>query len=338
MKVHQIYQSEALATLREMQDNTIDCIITDPPYFKAVKEEWDNKWSKKIEFINWLELIVIEFKRILKSNGSMYIFCSNKMQAQVQVMIEKHFNILNNIVWDKGLHVAGRASTEALRSYFDTSERIIFCEHYGSDSYAKGESGYEKELDKAKGFIFEPIRNYLESERVRAGIKKEKINGYLGFKETPGAMASRHYFGKSQWYLPTEIHYKKMQELFNLDSVINEFLKKDYEFLKKDYEELKKDYEELRRPFKAIDLNKSLAVWKYKIVNSNKKNRHICEKPYELIKHIVETSTNEDAVILDAFAGSGVVGEVCKHLNRSFTGIELDYKWACIADDRIKAA
>lgn len=336
MNIHQIYNTEALATLKEMADKSVDCIITDPPYFKVVDNEWDNKWGTKLEFINWLELVCIEFKRVLKENGSIYLFCGNKMNAEVQVMMSKHFNILNNIVWDKGITRAGRTCVEDMRSFFDTSERIIFAEQKDADK----NSGYEKNVANEASFIYKDIYDYLEHERIKSGVSRIQVDEYLGVK----GMASRHYFSDCQWCMPTEKNYKLMQELFNLNIDSTRFLTKDYEYLRREYEELKKEFvilkakhQSLRRTFNAWNIHKCIAVWQYDIVKITKKDRHVCEKPADLIQHIVMTSTLPGYTVLDAFCGSGVVGEVCKKTGRNFTGIELDYKWACIADDRLKA-
>lgn len=336
MNIQQIYNTEALATLREMKDKSIDCIVTDPPYFKVVDKDWDKGWSTSLEFINWLELICIEFKRVLKENGSIYLFCGNKMNAEVQVMMSKNFNILNNIVWDKGITRAGGQCVEDMRSFFDTSERIIFAEQKDSDR----KSGYDGACIDESKFLYKDIVNYLESERKKAGVSRKKVDDYIGTKN----MASKHYFSHGQWRMMSKERYEKVQELFNLNIDPKKFLLKDYDILRKDYEELRKQFNKIkvihkskRRTFKAHNIWKCIAVWRYDIVKITKKDRHICEKPADLIQHIIMTSTNENDVVLDAFCGSGVVGEVCKLTNRSFTGIELDYKWACIAEDRIKA-
>lgn len=339
--IYQIYNTEALTTLKEMADKSIDCIITDPPYFKYITHQkdnhnvdWDDKWSDKLEFLQWLELIVIEFKRVLKDNGSLYLFCSNKLNAHIQVMIEKHFKVLNNLVWDKGNNRAGRTCKEELRHFFDNSERCIFCEQYNSD---KMEKGYKENCNDTKKSIYKPLIDYFIEEKGKAGVSKKEIDSYLNNQ------MYKHYFDYSQWHMPTEKNYIKLQELFNknIDSI--KYLNKDYEILNREYKELKKEYEKIQETFKSLrrpmNLNNTrpyTAVWKYGIVPSSKKNRHVCEKPLDMIEHIVLSSTNKNQIVLDAFCGSGVVGEACKKHWRGFTGIELDFEWACIADERIK--
>ena len=76
------------------------------------------------------------------------------------------------------------------------------------------------------------------------------------------------------------------------------------------------------------------------IITPNKSSygetEHPTEKPKELIKKLILVNTNENDIILDCFAGSGVVGEVALKLNRKFILIEKDEKWIKVIKDRIK--
>ncbi len=65
------------------------------------------------------------------------------------------------------------------------------------------------------------------------------------------------------------------------------------------------------------------------------KNIHDTEKPVELMKILIENSTQEGELVLDPFIGVGAVGVACKELNRDFIGIELDEKYYNIAYKRI---
>ena len=51
---------------------------------------------------------------------------------------------------------------------------------------------------------------------------------------------------------------------------------------------------------------------------------HPYRKPPSLIERLILNHTNKNDLVLDPFCGSGSIGEVCKRLNRNYTGIELD--------------
>ena len=65
---------------------------------------------------------------------------------------------------------------------------------------------------------------------------------------------------------------------------------------------------------------------------------HPAEKPLDLMKHIIKTSSRPGAIILDCFAGSGTTLVAAKELGRSFVGIELDDHWREYASDRVEGA
>ena len=61
-----------------------------------------------------------------------------------------------------------------------------------------------KELKKAKS---NHIRTYMRNALENSGLKQSDVDRHLGTR------MSRHYFGTSQWALPTAEHYKKMKEI-----------------------------------------------------------------------------------------------------------------------------
>lgn len=67
----------------------------------------------------------------------------------------------------------------------------------------------------------------------------------------------------------------------------------------------------------------------------NGKNIHDTEKPVNLMKILVENSTDVNDVVLDPFMGVGSTGIACKELKRNFIGIEIDKKYFNIAEKRI---
>lgn len=65
------------------------------------------------------------------------------------------------------------------------------------------------------------------------------------------------------------------------------------------------------------------------------KKGHPTEKPVELMKILVENSTNKGDIVLDPFMGSGATGVACKDLGRKFVGIEIDEKYFKMAVERL---
>ena len=78
-------------------------------------------------------------------------------------------------------------------------------------------------------------------------------------------------------------------------------------------------------------------VLHYKTVKPYK-GKHPCEKPLDLINHLVSSTCCVGGTVLDCFMGGGTTGVACKNLNRHFIGIEIDKEYFEIAKQRIEGA
>lgn len=62
--------------------------------------------------------------------------------------------------------------------------------------------------------------------------------------------------------------------------------------------------------------------------------RHPTEKPVELMKILIENSTQIGEIVLDPFMGCGSTGVACLNSGRGFIGIEIDKQYFDIAEKR----
>lgn len=166
--------ADCLQYLKGLNNNTVDLIVTDPPYYQVKKDAWDNQWSSEAEFLSWLDDVLLECWRVLKSSGSLYLFCSDRLAAKTEVLIGNRFNVLNHIVWRKENGIHKRHRKEGLRRYVGQTERIIFAEHYGAEGFAKGSSGYSEKCQGLKGDVFSPLISYFKDAKEKAGISSKK--------------------------------------------------------------------------------------------------------------------------------------------------------------------
>ena len=330
-----LYHGDALAVLRELPTASVDAVITDPPYFRAINEPWDKAWANPDTFLGWLRSVAEEWQRVLKPNGSLYVFASPQMAARVELgAIEPAgFAILNRIVWHKTDAKIWRANRDGLTQYHSgDNERILFAQpvkDYAAASSA--DRAYANALHGLAAQVFAPIREYLASERDRRGLSDREIDAALGCN---GKMAG-HWFGASQWRLPSRERYQQLRDLFNAPTV--------GDYLRTEYDYLRTEYDNLRRPF---DLGPESGarprgeVWRYAPPPPGRKGeaRHPCEKPAALLDHMVLTSTKPGDVILDSFAGSHSTGESAMRHGRSFIGSDAHEPYCALGARRIKAA
>ena len=92
------------------------------------------------------------------------------------------------------------------------------------------------------------------------------------------------------------------------------------------------------KPIKNCGTPDILKVPIKKQKDRNGKNLHDTEKPIELMKILIENSSEQNDFVLDPFMGIGSTGIASKKLNRNFIGIELDENYFNIAKERINNA
>lgn len=123
-----IYLGSCLDLLSELKDNTVDLAILDPPY-NVKAASWDNIAN----YLEWLQCIVEESLRVLKPNGSFYLWGMSKNNDflrlklwldETQVKIE----FKNWIVW---LHKV-KIHRKPKDKYLNKHEDLLF--YAGKDS------------------------------------------------------------------------------------------------------------------------------------------------------------------------------------------------------------
>ncbi len=306
---------------KSIPDGSVNLLWLDPPYFRVVDEEWDRAWKSDGDYLAWLRSVVVEAARVLAPNGLLYLFASPQMGGRVECIARESLDVLNHLVWTKRQGWHAKADKKELRGYFPQTERIIFAEPRGANSVALGESGYAAKCDAARGFVFEPLRAYLAAEVARAGWSVARVNEALGF--APGGMAS-HYFGRSQWQLPTERHYMNLRHALG------------GEHLRREYEDLRREYEDLRRPFAASLGTHTTDVWTYETVTPSPQ-KHPCEKPEAMLRDVVRCSSRHGDVVAEFFGGSFRMAEVALSEGRRYIGCDADKHWADVGVERARA-
>ena len=80
---------------------------------------------------------------------------------------------------------------------------------------------------------------------------------------------------------------------------------------------------------------------KWYVSETNKADKdkwgHPTIKPLNIIKNIIENSSQKGDIVLDCFMGSGTTGIACKQLGRDFIGCEINPTYFKVAQERIGA-
>ena len=70
MDSNRVVNTDALSLLKSIPDNTIDLVLTDPPYFIGFDggKGWDNQWKSERDYLDWCAEWSKECVRVLKPN------------------------------------------------------------------------------------------------------------------------------------------------------------------------------------------------------------------------------------------------------------------------------
>jgi modification methylase len=83
--------------------------------------------------------------------------------------------------------------------------------------------------------------------------------------------------------------------------------------------------------------NIGLCIGSERIKGEDGKKAHSTQKPEELLKRVILSTTKQGDVVLDPFFGTGTTGAVAKKLGRNFIGIEREKNYIQIAKTRIES-
>lgn len=130
----QLFQDKAENILRRLPDGSVDLILTDPPY----GIEFDQNRYHAAELgtvandttLDFLEVIVPEFDRVLADDGHLYMFTRWDAYLDMAPPLEEQFGLSTVVVWDKddGGHGMGDLTNWAPRH-----EWAIHCRRDGAE-------------------------------------------------------------------------------------------------------------------------------------------------------------------------------------------------------------
>ena len=173
-----------------------------------------------------------------------------------------------------------------------------------------------------------PLIFYFRDARESLGITSKQIAEATGKKN----MVS-HWFGTSQWQLPNEADYRKLQALFARVAeekhqrgelaTPHQLLVSTYSELNRQYASLLEEYKSLRRYFSVSAAVPYTDVWTHKPVQYYP-GKHPCEKPADMLRQIISASSRPGDVVADFFMGSGATIKAAMGLGRRTIGVELE--------------
>lgn len=298
-----LLHNDCMKEVIKLEDNSIDCIITDPPYFiDKLDQNWSStniKEDKKNSHIKhlpkgmkfdkkqvkelydfYLDLSKILFNK-LKPGGYFLSFSSPRLYHAIAMSCEiAGFEIRDMINWTYTQTMPKGMSVSHIIKKMDLSE-----------------SEKEKLIKEYENFktpqirsCFEPICVAMKPIGKLTFIKNElQFNtGLLDFSQKVGADSDR---------IPANIiTTEEYNETYDKNFMVSKPSKKE----------------------------------------KGENNTHITVKPLSLIEHLIKLFSKEGAVILDPFLGSGTTAVACMNTSRKCIGIEINQEYFEICKERCR--
>jgi adenine-specific DNA-methyltransferase len=294
-----VAHGDATAMLPQIPDSSVSLILTDPPYHSTKKGNifGDRAFAKDEEYLHWMRTLAPEWRRVLRRNGGLYVFCSAPMAARLEVALSEFFRPLSHITWTKPNEPGfdgwkGKMNKEALRTWYPHSERVLFFEHAGEGNERRSALG-----------------DFLRQQRVAAGVSQWELTEQIGAygRVNHGGAVSNWEAGRN---VPSREQYARIRVVLESTGLIAPM----------------PHFEDVVRPFHMAGHLQYTDIWDFPSVRPYF-GKHPGEKPVELLRHAIEATTYEGDVVLDCFAGSGATGVAALMANRRPVLLEIEEKW-----------
>lgn len=120
--MYNLYNEDCLEYIKKINNNSIDLIVTAPPYKTTQRGANNGKFYSKgfKECKVELEEYFSDMYRVLKDGSHCYIFCNNlNLRKMLNIANDVGFKFVKCLIWDKGNKIAGQ-------SYMNQFEYILF--------------------------------------------------------------------------------------------------------------------------------------------------------------------------------------------------------------------
>jgi len=294
-----------------LPDKCAKLIIADPPYFE-VKGEFDFIWKTFEDYLKDVEKWAIECKRVLADNGTLFWYGHAKNIAYSQIIFDKIFELVNNIVWEK-TDCQTNKGIEYFRMFAPITERILMYQH-------------KDEYHDIVRMAIEEVQKYLNTLTTKNELAEMLLN--IGnCKNIASAKQNAHNILSQRSAKPqmiTELQY----DLIAKDKML-------YSELAALYEIKRIEFDLKRRPFN--NFKKLSDVLKFsQQANISGNYDHDTIKPEKLTRALILTCSRKDDLVVVPFAGSGTECAMSAKEGRLFIGFDIEQKHVNTSNERCK--
>lgn len=299
-----------------LSENTVDALITDPPYGISFQNyEWDKSLPQKQIWEDSL--------RVLKSGAFGLVFSSVRLMHRLMVDLEDSGFIIKDVLF--WVYLNGMPKSRNISLDID--------KELGVESKVVGKYNY------VQGYKKGGAKNYYSDNKKL----KYEPSSELGIKYKGAGL------GLKPAYEPIILVQKPIEKGLNVaqnvikygTGVLNieqsriPYAKGEGKVGHNPHPNGRVTANIIRTDNFEDGYDKFFTVPKVR-QNAEDFNNHPTIKPIELMNHLVKLVSFENQTVLDPFMGSGSTGVSCLTLNRNFIGFELEKEYYQISQRRLE--
>lgn len=297
-----LYHNDCMVELEKMEDNSIDCVITDPPYFI---DKLDNNWSS------------VQVNTDTKNSHIKHLPKGMKFDKNQVKQLYDYYLELAKLLFRKMKPGAYFLSFSSPRLYHAIA---MSCEIAGFEIRDMINWTYTQSMPKGMS-----VSHIIEKMDLSEEEKEKLIEEYRDFK-TPQIKSC---------FEPICVAMKPIGKLTFIQNELN-FKTGLIDFSQKvgiDGDRVPANIITTEEFNESYD--KNFLVSKPGKSEKGEDNTHITVKPVSLMMHLVQLFSKKGALVVDPFMGSGTTAVACKQSGRRCIGIELNKEYFDICVKRV---
>lgn len=298
-----ILNADCMVELNKLEDNSIDCVITDPPYFI---DKLDNKWSSS------------EVNNDVKNSHITHLPKGMKFDKSQVKNLYDYYLELSKLLFKKMKPGAYFLSFSSPRLYHAIA---MSCEIAGFEIRDMINWNYTQSMPKGMS-----ISHIIQKMKITEEEKTKLIDEYKDYKTPqirscfePICVAMKP-LGKLT-FIQNELQFKTGLLDFSQKVGIDNNRVPANIMTTEEYNEI---------------YDKNFLVSKPSKSEKGENNTHITVKPLSLIEHLIKLFSKKGSLVVDPFLGSGTTALACKNTERKCIGTELNSDYYNICLDRCK--
>lgn len=330
--LNKIYCEPNIETMKRMEDNSIDCLITSPPYWGLRDYGVEGQLGLESTFQEYLEklwLIFDEVYRVLKKTGTCWVNLGDTYggSGNRSGHTEETSN-LNRLTIGYGATSGNQKSTKGFeKCLLGIPERFMLGMidrgwiRRNTIIWHKRSCMPSSQKDRFT-VDFEYVYFFTKEKKYYFDMQYEKAN-YDGRKDTIMKGSEKYANG----YFPTNVNTQTLA-IKGHERWKTKYIETDYGWNGNGFKG-HSGYNKLNHPF----VRSKRCVWS--LSPEPMKEKHFATFPQSLVEPMIKAGCPKDGIVYDPFMGSGTTGLVAKKLGRNYIGSEINPDYVKIAENRI---